>query len=375
MRKRARIGFAVFLIAVVGAITWKVLRVREPVYQGRSLSGWLDEAEHHEVFDLLADGRIETRSAIAIRAMGPSALPTLTDMVRTMDSPLRRRWLEFAQGQSWIPIHVQSLDEIGTKTAYAFMALGPSAKPAVSTLSALLEDKDSDVREMAAYCLGKIGPAAADAVRPLEGFLDRTMNAKSQWDSKQKFMAIYALGEIGPEARSAIPRLTALSIDQVLEVRSAARAALIKITGGNLDSVIVALADTSNPTNWFEACGVVGLLGTNGTPAIAALIKALEQSDSHVQEQAIEALGRIHARPEICIPAITPFLQATNNFVRWHSLVALSAFGTNARSLMPTSDLIRSLDDMDGLVRQTATNALRYLEPEAAAKVGIQLTP
>jgi HEAT repeat protein len=100
-----------------------------------------------------------------------------------------------------------------------------------------------------------------------------------------------------------------------------------------------------------------------------------EKGNWHFQEKAIEILGKIHARPGVSIPAIVPFLQSTNSFVRFHTLVALGEFGTNTQGLVPTPDIIRALADSDDWVRRAATNTLLYLSPQAAAKAGVPLNP
>ena len=41
MRKQVYIALAVLLVILAGVIAWQVLRLREPVYQGKPLSVWL----------------------------------------------------------------------------------------------------------------------------------------------------------------------------------------------------------------------------------------------------------------------------------------------------------------------------------------------
>ena len=42
MRKRVQVALAVALIILAGVIAWQVLRLREPVYQGKSASYWMN---------------------------------------------------------------------------------------------------------------------------------------------------------------------------------------------------------------------------------------------------------------------------------------------------------------------------------------------
>ncbi len=52
--------------------------------------------------------------------------------------------------------------------AFALGKIGPAAKEAVPALIAALKDEDKDVRVYAASALGHIGPAAKEAVPALE---------------------------------------------------------------------------------------------------------------------------------------------------------------------------------------------------------------
>ena len=46
MRERVHIALAVSTIAIVAGIAWLVLRVEEPVYQGKPLSVWLESLDN-----------------------------------------------------------------------------------------------------------------------------------------------------------------------------------------------------------------------------------------------------------------------------------------------------------------------------------------
>src|SRR5690242_2093009 len=177
MRKRIRMTLVGLLVVVLGLLTWQVFLGREPSYHGRSLSGWLDRAYRNDDWRLVAlyNSELDVQSADAVRAMGTNTLPTLLEMVRIRNSPFRQRCLELVQNESWFPLHIQSTKEIHEKAAYAFKVLGPSAKPAVSALNALLDDRDPEVRVMAMYCLGTIGPASVKAIGSLKRVLSRTM--------------------------------------------------------------------------------------------------------------------------------------------------------------------------------------------------------
>ena len=371
MRKRFKIALSVLLAAFIGIVAWQVMLHREPTFQGKSLTFWLDEGRRHDWLSPMAE--------TAVKTMGGRAVPILLEMAEISDSSSRRTLILLASRYDWLPMHIRPHEQILEMTVYGFRLLGPAAKPAVPELIRLLRNDATETRCLAACCLGEIGPDAKQAVSALMEYLTAASRCRtnSDWNEKGIFCSIYALGKIGQAARPALPQLTLFTNDRdpSWSIRWRAQAALIQITGNGLDPIIEGLNDPSNPTNWLGSCKVVEFLGSEGSNAIPALLKAANQGDWHVQENAIAALGKIHTRPEVCIPRITPFLKATNDWVRLHSLSAISEFGTNAHGLVTTSELSRCLDDSSALVRQKAANILLYLDPGAAAKAGLPLKP
>ncbi len=69
----------------------------------------------------------------------------------------------------------------------------PAVIARVAKLIEALKDQDTGVRSSAAYALGKIGPAAKDAVPAL-------IEALKHQDSRVRLGAASALGGIGPAA-------------------------------------------------------------------------------------------------------------------------------------------------------------------------------
>jgi len=63
-------------------------------------------------------------------------------------------------------------------------------------------------------------------------------------------------------------------------------------------------------------------------------------------------------------------LVTNNSDSRWLVVASLGDFGTNAQQAVPA--LISLLNDKQVLVRENATNALKRIDPEAAAKAGVK---
>ncbi len=372
MRKRPWVWKIAAALLIVGAVAWLFSHFSEPKYLGKPLSVWLDEAWTNG--DVLAyvegDRQPDTSSARAVRAIGAAGLPTLNGMIQARDSPFGE-WLDrISDRYTWLGIHRRPANELQAEAVYGYAVLGPAAKSAVPDLARLLTSDDLWTREAAAYRLGLIGEAGAGAVPDLARYLDAIVgraqkNSGGDWDAEVR-CAMFALGEIGPAARSAVPRIATLAGTNVW-----AKAALINITGSGLDAAIEPLKDVSNRTNWLFATFVVRSLGSRAAPAVPWLIADLQQNDEQIQGHVFEALGEIHAHPEQCIPALLPFLRSTNNSIRLRSLETISVFGGSAAPWAPSSEIVRCLADPDAKIRRAATNTLRRVAPDAAAKAGL----
>ncbi len=72
MRKRVQIALAVLLVAIVGVAAWEVLGDREPVYQGKSLSVWLERYITHGSYIGVQPAQ---EADEAIRQTGTNATP------------------------------------------------------------------------------------------------------------------------------------------------------------------------------------------------------------------------------------------------------------------------------------------------------------
>ena len=79
-------------------------------------------------------------------------------------------------------------------------------------------------------------------------------------------------------------------------------------------------------------------------------------------------LGRIHAQPEVVVPALVKALRDPDDYVRSDAINALGAFGADATSAVPA--LIGCLKNPS--VRATVQDMLRKIDPEAAAKAGLK---
>jgi HEAT repeat protein len=376
MWTRRRIASSTALLAALALFAWLAFHSSEPSYHGKRLSRWLEQARQNKEFEnAMQDVYLDTPPARAVRAMGKDALPTLLRMAHTRDTPLRRRIFDLSRQYEWIGLHPQPFEDIQMKYVYGIWVLGPAANGALPELISMLGDRAPEVRVLAAFAIGKIGPQAAPAIPALQRLITNSLsaNVQGQWKGEDCILAAYALGAMGSVARPALPQIELLKKDTNLFVRAAAEAAFVKISGHGLDAILQRLKDPSNSTNWLFAAEAIALLGTNGAPAIPFLIAVLQNTNASVREKALDALSAIHMSPETTIPAILPLVAATNtnNWNRANALSALRNFGPGARTMVPSTTLLQALQDPDENIRIHAANALRQIDPEAARKAGI----
>ena len=260
MNKRRRLGLIVVLGLAITAAVFFALRPREPVYQGKRLSEWLDQYEA----SLLARDQTTEQASSALRHIGTNALPVFLRMVSVRDSALKRKLLPLAEKQSMVSLRIRRDDYYHTMASFGFGALGPIAKPAVPRLVILLSDKDPNVRAAAANALAGIGPEAGVAVPALLQCLDDRNNGILQIQS------MMALGAIHKNAELAVPVLT-----QYLD-------------GSRKDWDYASFA--------IQA---LGLYGEKAKTAIPAIEQFLDDPDNRIKSAAIVALLEINAETVI----------------------------------------------------------------------------
>jgi HEAT repeat protein len=376
MWTRRRIVSTTAVLAALAFLIWLAIHSSEPSYHGKSLSAWLEQARENKEFEYaFPEVHFDTPAARAIRAMGKDALPSLTRMARARDTPLRQHLVDLSQRHNWLRFRLQRFDDIQEKAAYGFLILGPVAKPALPELISMLNDPAPEVRALASFAIGKIGPDGAPALPALQRLITNSVSASTQGHhtTDVRALAAFALSEIGPAAQPALPQLELLSKDSVLFVRGAAEAAFIKISGRGLEAILELLKDPSNSTNWQFAAHAIAFLGTNCPQAIPFLIQALQCTNAGVRDSALNSLSAIHMSPELTVPAILPLVTTanTNAGQRATALSILRNLGPSAHGIVPTATLLQALKDPDENIRIHATNALRQIDPEAARKAGI----
>jgi len=250
MGKKRGILLAVLFVALIGGLGWLVLRPREPIYQGKPLSAWLEQ--YRLSFSTLfaspnSQARLEAENAI--RQIGTNGLPLLLRLISARDPPLTKQLLAHLPKPWLTRLQLQRRAWQDHQRGLAgFFILGPLATPAVPALVTLVNDPDPDARATAVSALVQFGPEAHAAVPGLLKCLNDPRravrieamiclgNIQSQPElvvpvlmdylegqapaTPIRISAVRTIGNFGAQAKPAVPTLLRLLNDEDPLIRS-----------------------------------------------------------------------------------------------------------------------------------------------------------
>ncbi len=157
------------LVAAAAGVVWLLTPKGEPLYKGKPISYWVDQA-------CRGYGRAEAYQArLEVKNIGPAAVPYLVKRLRTSDG-WRGKWFWLrAHLPEWLQGDLQDAIQPGEMrlgAALTLQILGPDAKAAVPDLIRLLPHADVPAVE----ALTCIGPGAKDALPALHSLLLTSTN-------------------------------------------------------------------------------------------------------------------------------------------------------------------------------------------------------
>ncbi len=234
--------------------------------------------------------------------------------------------------------------------AYVLGVAGSQAAPAVPALHAVLDvksGKNEYARSMAAWALGRIGPAA----QPEIPFLSETMRTTKLLAVRRS--TAEALGNFGPAARSAVGDLVKMLDNEDDITRVNAAVALWKIDrDAKALPALVEMLRQGDPSQTYAAAVALGQMGAEADTVAPALIEALHAPDGDVRRAAARSLGQLG---KAAFPALKKanVLQDPDAETRRLVIEALSWMGPDA---VPA--LTVALKDASPAVRRAAARAL-----------------
>lgn len=171
---------------------------------------------------------------------------------------------------------------------------------------------------------------------------------------------------LGGEGESAIPTLARIlsrpqhTMDDYSVWTESAKA--ISYLGP--DAIVPMLTVATNmqgQRQWWELLRNFENLGTNGAPAVPALVHWANDPDYWVRDGVVSALGGIGERPDLAVPVLTNALEHdSNSMVRRDAATALGSFANDSEAVLP--ELTRMLKDPDWQVREGALSGLGKIQ-------------
>jgi HEAT repeat protein len=147
--------------------------------------------------------------------------------------------------------------------------------------------------------------------------------------------------------------------------------------GTNAPAVVPRLIElaTQHPDEDGRYIAVFALrtLGPAAEAAIPFYIQCLTNQDHTIRNEAAVGLALIPRRHETTFPAVFKYLESIETSDGWELSSAIGLlwqFGTNAKPAVPR--LISWLNDPNPNVRETVTNSLLWIDPEAAEKAHVR---
>lgn len=339
------------------------------------------------------------------------ALHTLADL-EEVAVPVLIESLKDPQSRYWAAI---ALTEIGAKAApateplaklaaegevherlqaiLALAAIGDQAAAAAPALIAALDSPDVSLRYPAAFALGKLRAADADAaLATLEADADAALAATASWaraqihrgeapfalEAESRLLkavasdvpavregAVAGLSDLAPlldaaEQKKLATVFTGLITDADPEVGRAAGAALIRLGGVCVETLRAKLADPAIRTNVLE---ILAGIGPAAKPALDDLVKELGDADADHAGEAAVAIAAIGPDAAAAVPALRRIAadEKAAPGLRYSAAYALGRIGPAAKEAV--AELRALAESTDELMATVAVWAALKVDP------------
>lgn len=358
------------------------------------------------------DPQLVNDARTALAKMGTNATPKLLDALKAQNSAIRWNAIELlgktAANDDSIKLALREAlgDEEPQVRQSAFNALAQIQALVIDDIITALADRDVSVRAKAAasfYQLaspgtGQFDPEAKRAIPSLiQGLQDESLDVRRS--------VANAVGVFEKDAEAAVPALVELLGDEDVFVAQFAARSLTKIDSavvpGLIDQLMLKLRSDSVTTRRSAAAALSGFgppakeavpvlielltddyvvrsfvaealgnIGPDAAAAIPRLMEAMKEREGRTGEaedarwRANNALARIGLA---AVPALIEALEDNNFYVRQRAAFALHDIGPGAKEAVPAL-----LERFKKEKLQWAANALKRIDPDAAAEAGIK---
>jgi HEAT repeat protein len=301
---------------------------------------------------------VRLQATMALGKIGKAAVGPLSKALEAKDADVRfyAAWgLAFVgpPAKAAAPLLVKALTDpaahVRRKAAYALGRIDPDPATVAGPLVAALADADEDVRQAAAATLPGMGKAAVPAL----------LKAAQTDKATLRNVAIKTLGEIGPAAAEAIPVLKGYLLAPDKGAGEAAADALAGIGDAALETLTAATADDSAAVRGLA----MRALQKMGVSAIHSLTDLLAAKHVDVRRQAVATLGALPTNEKVVVIGLGYATKDTDFQVRKTALQALRNRGPGAKLAEPYISAL--LTDIDPQIRLDAFNTLKDLGVDA----------
>ncbi len=226
--------------------------------------------------------KVRAAAAAVIQAMGRAGCATRDELVTALDD--ENRWVRF-----------DAIDALGS--------LGNDSAPATAQLAKLAASHDFTSQRHAIDALGRIGPAARDALPTLETVgakdIDPMIRSRAKLAAKQIDVRQLA-GKARREARGPLkPLLQAvLSEDAPAAIAAAEKLGDMGLAAEPAAVGLAAMLHDDDPVRRAAAATALGKIGLGATEFVPTLESAATDDDPRVRAAAIGALEMINGKPK-----------------------------------------------------------------------------
>jgi HEAT repeat protein len=127
---------------------------------------------------------------------------------------------------------------------------------------------------------------------------------------------------------------------------------------------------SSSPQVRDLACSALVAVDPTGHRVIPVFMRNATNSDENVRFLAVFGLSQVHCPPRLLVPILVSCLESSNLLYRTSVLRQLGENGPEAKDATP--HIIALLNNPEQSVRAFASEALKRIDPEAAAKAGVR---
>ena len=248
------------------------LRAREPRYQGKKLSLWLQQMQSAPDIESPA----WQESVRAVRQIGTNALPRLLAPLQATDPKWKTEMVDWVRQVLNKDLSHRLIGHDRQRSLLALQVLGPVARPLIPELAAMITNVNPDIADSAFLALSRMG--VSECVPPLVLTL-------TNGSAILRPASVVSLGSMRGTAADAVPAL------------------------------VTALED-KNESLRAEAARALGMVGRNPKLAVPALTRALSDTNVLVVRSAAVALGVFGLDAESALPALRSLPPASEELPR-----------------------------------------------------------